>query len=211
MRNDTGTKDLIFREAFRLFMIKPYELVTICDLEKATKMTRGAIFYYAKNKNHLFQQVMKNYFLTSQNSFTKFGQDILKQDMTLLEFINFFIDCTEKTVEKTYTFAKMDTKDAQKSNPERYYLSLVLIAGHYMKKYDKAMAEINNTDKSIWSHFIQKAIDNGEIQQNTDVELYVELFFCIFRGKAFIDAQDKGLDVKKLKQLLLEVYYTKKI
>jgi hypothetical protein len=51
------TEDKIYREAYKLFVSKPYELVTVRDLEHAINMTRGAIFHYVKDKEQLFREV----------------------------------------------------------------------------------------------------------------------------------------------------------
>ena len=207
MRKSNDTKDLIFKTAFQLFISKPYESVTVRDLEKYTEMTRGAVFYYAENKQKLFAEVMKNYFLTIQSPFTKFGHDILTQDMPLLQFINHFIECTAKVIETLASYGSIELKGkSKKANAERFYLSLVLTGGYYMKKFDKTMQEILEIDKQIWSHFLQKAINNGEIRPNIDVKLIGELFICTYRGKAFIDAQRNGLNLKELKNLFLGIY-----
>lgn len=211
MRKSNVTKELIFKTAFQLFITKPYESVTVRDLEKSTEMTRGAVFYYAKNKQKLFSEVMQTYFLTIQNPYTKFGRDILNREMSLLEFINYFIESTEKTIETLETHVEFGKKiKSKRTRADRFYLSLVLTGGYYMRKFDKIMQEIIEIDKSIWSHFVQKAIDSGEIKSNTDVKLFGELFLCIYRGKAFIDAQSNGLNIKEMKKLFLGIYSTMK-
>jgi AcrR family transcriptional regulator len=55
------TKDFIIKESFKLFAYKRYEQVTVPDLERATKISRGSIFYYLKNKEHLFKKVLDRY------------------------------------------------------------------------------------------------------------------------------------------------------
>ena len=207
MRRSNGTKELIFETAFQLFISKPYESVTVRDLEKSTEMTRGAVFYYAENKQKLFAEVMKSYFFTIQNPYSKFGKNILELDMSLKQFINYFIECTEKTIEQLVSYGALDkTNKSKKAIADRFYLSLVLTGGYYMKKFDKTMQDIIKTDKSIWGHFIQKAIDSGEIKPDTDVKLFAELFLCVYRGKAFVDAQCNGLDIRELSRLFGGVY-----
>ena len=209
MRKSNVTKDLIFKTAFQLFITKPYESVTVRDLEKSTEMTRGAVFYYAENKQKLFAEVMKTYFLAIQSPYVKFGRDILTRDMSLLQFINHFIECSAKVIETLTSYGAIEQKSkSKKAIADRFYLSLVLTGGHYMKKFDKTMQEIIELDKSIWSHFLQKAIDNCEIRPDVDVKLFGELFLSIYRGKAFIDAQRSGLNLKELKNLFLGLYNT---
>ena len=42
--------DYILQEAFKLFLSKEYVNVTTGDLEEATGITRGSIYYRTKNK-----------------------------------------------------------------------------------------------------------------------------------------------------------------
>ncbi|MFT0573948.1 TetR/AcrR family transcriptional regulator [Bacteroides thetaiotaomicron] len=57
-----NSRDLILKEAFKLFLQKNVEKVTVPDLEKATGVQRGAIFYHFKDKEALFVEVIDQYF-----------------------------------------------------------------------------------------------------------------------------------------------------
>ncbi|MBD5200679.1 MAG: TetR/AcrR family transcriptional regulator, partial [Bacteroidales bacterium] len=54
-------QDRLFNAAFKLFLLHQYKGVTLTDIEKETGMTRGAIFYHAKNKEDLYRKVVKRY------------------------------------------------------------------------------------------------------------------------------------------------------
>ena len=60
-------KEQLYREAFKLFLLNPFEAVSITDIENASGMTRGAITYYAKDKLGLFYSVVKYYLVDAQN------------------------------------------------------------------------------------------------------------------------------------------------
>ena len=45
-----SSKDLILKEAFKLFLQKNVEKVTVPELERVTKLQRGAIFFTLKIK-----------------------------------------------------------------------------------------------------------------------------------------------------------------
>lgn len=59
-------KDILYEKAFTLFLQHQYDGVSLSDIEKATNMTRGAIFYYHTSKLDLFKAVMKYYFINRQ-------------------------------------------------------------------------------------------------------------------------------------------------
>lgn len=64
-----NSRDLILKEAFKLFLQKNVEKVTVPDLEKATGVQRGAIFYHFKDKQALFVEVIERYFFSKLNIF----------------------------------------------------------------------------------------------------------------------------------------------
>ena len=51
----------LFRVAFKMFILKSFDGVSIPDIEKATGFTRGTIFHYADTKLDLFRQVVEYY------------------------------------------------------------------------------------------------------------------------------------------------------
>ena len=46
--NKNNRKEHLYAMAFKLFLTKQYEGVSISDIEKESGMTRGAITYYSK-------------------------------------------------------------------------------------------------------------------------------------------------------------------
>lgn len=62
-----SNKEHLYKAAFRVFLSKRFERVTISDIEKESGMTRGAVFYYAKTKLDLFKQVVEEYVVDYQN------------------------------------------------------------------------------------------------------------------------------------------------
>ena len=50
----------LYHEAFKLFLSKPFEAVSIADIEEASGMTRGAITYDAKEKIGFLYSVVKH-------------------------------------------------------------------------------------------------------------------------------------------------------
>ncbi|MDR2126647.1 MAG: TetR/AcrR family transcriptional regulator [Prevotellaceae bacterium] len=201
----TNTEEKLYKEAFKLFLTKPYELVTVRDLEKAIGMTRGAIFYYVKDKETLFKEVIERYYLKIQTLYYKVGEDILEQDITLLEFIDLFVAGVDKTAKKIYGFVGNSDKTTF-PNTDRSYISLLLSTGYYIGSFNEKMSNIFQIDKNTWSYFIQKAIEKGEVKPNTDTKLLGELFTYTYLGMALNDSIKDGVDTKRLKELLLELY-----
>lgn len=70
-----SSKDLILKEAFKLFLQKNVEKVTVPELERVTKLQRGAIFYHFKNKEAIFKEVIEIYFFSPINIFYPVNSD----------------------------------------------------------------------------------------------------------------------------------------
>ena len=57
-----NSRELILKEAFKLFLQRNVEKVTVPELERVTKLQRGAIFYHYKDKETIFKEVIAKYF-----------------------------------------------------------------------------------------------------------------------------------------------------
>lgn len=75
--NKNNRKDHLYAVAFKLFLTKHYDAVSISDIENESGMTRGAITYYGKDKRGLFYDVVRHYLIDSQNLDFKLKRQIL--------------------------------------------------------------------------------------------------------------------------------------
>lgn len=95
-----NSRNLILKEAFKLFLQKNVEKVTVPDLEKATGVQRGAIFYHFKDKETLFIEVIKQYFFSKLNIFhplnpessSSINEYIQKKNQHLCYITNWFVE-----------------------------------------------------------------------------------------------------------------------
>ena len=56
--NSNETRNQILDETFKLFLVNNWETITIEKIEHQMGRTRGAIFYFFKNKKNLFEKVI---------------------------------------------------------------------------------------------------------------------------------------------------------
>lgn len=202
-----NTLEKIYEEAFKLFMTKHYELVTIRDLEQAIGMTRGAIFYYAKDKEDLFRKVIDKYFLESQTLHSKIDYSKVESDMTLKEFISEYVKGVDSVAKRVYKTAMGNLrKKSQMSNIDRSYLSLVLNIGYYYPDFNKRMNEIFGLEIKEWETVIRNAVSTGEIRTDVDPKIVAKQFHFIFHGLAFNSALEDGIRSTDLEALYLSLY-----
>ena len=166
MKQDT--KDLILKESFKLFAYKRYEQVTVSDLERATKLTRGAIFYYMKNKEHLFIEVLDKYMLISYAPQADDGQ------LTLLSYIDLFVEQLKKT--------KKQMSSVGVKNMNFAYANIANQAIYYYPDFAKQVKEKDDKELKSWVNILQNAIQSGEVNAAIDVESVANIFQHTFTG-----------------------------
>lgn len=143
-----SSREIILKEAFKLFLQRNVEKVTVPDLEKATGVQRGAIFYHFKDKETLFIEVVKKYFFSELNIFyplnpdgiSSFEEYIQEKEKHLNYIINWFLN------------------ENLALNPYASFFHLSSQANLYYPTFKNEMFGLLNMDKLYW----QKAaeIDN---------------------------------------------------
>ena len=166
MKQDT--KDLILKESFKLFAWKRYEQVTVSDLERVTKLTRGAIFYYMKNKEHLFIEVLDKYML-SRNS-----PQVDYEQATLLSYIDLFIEQIKKSKKQMNLLGVKNMNFA--------YANIANQAIYYYPEFTKQVKEKDDEELQNWIKILQQAVKSGEIIDTIDIESVANIFQQTYSG-----------------------------
>lgn len=200
--NKNNRKEQLYHEAFKLFLSKPFEAVSIADIEEASGMTRGAITYYAKDKLGLFYSVVKHYLVDTQN----LKQKITKTEfVSLKEFLEEYVNCCQETMNR---FSDVDKKV---QNASRAYASLILQICKYFPDLHAQYLENRNQEIIMWIGILQKAIENKEIRSDIDIMNTARNFMNIFYGQSYLDSLSAGLNVVELKMQLMNLYKLLKI
>lgn len=199
--NKNNRKAHLFQTAFKLFLIKGYEGVSISDIEKESGMTRGAITYYGEDKLGLFYNVVKEYLIQLQSLDTKLGQ---RDFNSMKDFIESYVAGAQRTMDYLHSF------DPTVKNGSRCYISLALQICDYFPDLHEAYLRNLNQELLTWIDVIQKAREKGEIRGNIDVINMAKIFMDVFSGRSFFDALTTGLNTVELKMQLLTLYDTLK-
>ena len=90
-----------------------YKNVALNDIEKASGLTRGAVFYYARNKEALFREIIDNYLFNSKIAEDKqrFINNEHEAGKSLHEFIHRyvkFIDSKMQELEKELEMSRAE-------------------------------------------------------------------------------------------------------
>ena len=195
--NKNNRKEQLYHEAFKLFLSKPFEAVSIADIESASGMTRGAITYYAKDKLGLFYSVVKHYLVDTQN---------LKQKITQTEFDSMkdFIEAYVNGCQETMNRFNDVGKNVQ--NASRAYMSLILQICKYFPDLHSQYLENRNQEVIIWIGVLQIAIERKEIKSDIDIMNTARNFMNLFYGQSYIDSLSVGLNTVELRMQLMNLY-----
>lgn len=195
MSDKQDTKSKILQGAFKLFLQKNYEKVTIADIERCIGMTRGAIFYHVKDKNELFTQVIDTYILETQNIKNKFK---FKTGCSLKEFIDNYLEGVRETMTKLELLGI--------NNGHRAYFGLIYQAVQYYPDFDKLITKLFYQDYELWYEVVLRAFNSKEIKQDIIVDSVARQFRYIYSGLSFEDSLKQGLDITALQQLYNNYY-----
>lgn len=188
------TKERIIEEAFKLFLYHNFEKVSIIDLEKAIGKTRGAIFYFYKNKKELFNEVVDTYIIKTQDPSEKFKFDT---EISLEQFIYQYINGINTTMSKMLSLSVV--------NIYKGYFTLYLQASRIYPNFAEIMTKNFVEETNLWEKVIIRAVQTNEIK-GVNTRHYATIFRSCFLGLAFDRCLSYGLNTEELLAIYQDIY-----
>jgi len=163
------TKDIIIDQAYKLFLSKSYESVSISDISKSIGLTKGALYHHFLNKEELFKAVIDKYM-------TIIGMGDLKEDISLSEFIQSSTAYVKQIVQKACI-------NDGPFIPVQYISLLIDALRHYPGFGDRFE---HMADKEIIKvkFILDQAVKSEEIREDINTSLLALNFFSISTGVA---------------------------
>ena len=190
----------LFRVAFKMFILKSFDGVSIPDIEKATGFTRGTIFHYADTKLDLFRQVVEYYVLERQDIERKIQ---VADDCTLRQFIDTYAKGVERTMEALHEIVGMDVPMRDCS---RAYLNMMSQMSVLLPEIHKTFLNAMAKEERLWIEVIGRGVESGELCSDVQPAILAKIMMSLFYGRAFQDSLINGMDPKLLKEEMLAVY-----
>lgn len=190
----------LFRVAFKMFILKSFDGVSIPDIEKATGFTRGTIFHYADTKLDLFRQVVEYYVLERQDIERKIQ---VADDCTLRQFIDTYAKGVERTMEALHEIIGMDVPMRDCS---RAYLNMASQVSVLLPEVHKAFLNAMAKEERLWIEVIGRGVESGELCSDVQPAILAKIMMSLFYGRAFQDSLINSMDPKLLKEEMLAVY-----
>lgn len=189
------SRQKILMEAFRLFATMPYEQVSFSVMEKEIGISRGSMVYYFKNKEGLFQEVLKT--LVYGTSSIKAVPEAYK--LSLCSFYNYFIEILKREQEKIKQSGIVNLNEA--------LIRIESSALSYAENFKELTAQWFDEEQQIWKKVIDNAISTGEIKVNVDSAVLSHVFEDCYLGNAFkgVFSYD-GYKIEELKREFDQIY-----
>ena len=198
------TRDELLIAAFRLFMSVNYEKASFAELGKMLGMSKAGIFKYYKNKQELFIAVVDKFWFSTQNPRNKFTEI----NGTFAEFIDEYVRGVQRTMDILGNLVDVGgDKVAQgKFSYHAQYFHFLFQVLQYDPDAEEKLRNLVASDYAYWRAAIQRAIDNGELRKDVDVEDAVVMFRQVYMGLSFEMSFLGGLDTERLAKHLNAVY-----
>jgi TetR/AcrR family transcriptional regulator, transcriptional repressor for nem operon len=161
------TRDYIIDHAYKLFLYKSYEAVSISDISHSIGLTKGALYHHFLNKEDLFKAVIDKYL-------SVIGLVDLRTDITLEELVQYSIQHVKKIV---YTICVDDTTFIPVN-----YLSLLIDALRHYPGYAEAAEPFFTSVINNLKTILDNAVKNGEIREDINTHVTALNFFSISVG-----------------------------
>ena len=164
-------RDKILLKALELYMVEGYANVSITDLQSALDMGRGTLYYYFKDKDELFQEVVDMFLIKpKQRSLERVRESATIPDMidAMLYYLNqlqeFYDQVENKNINTSNVVTVMYT--AYSRFPELY----------------KKARRLYEHELSLWIQAIKNSMHNGDIRGNVPIETTAHMFLHIKDG-----------------------------
>lgn len=195
-KTDKGqhTKELILEKAFRLFMLRGYEKATIAELIAISGMSRGAIFYYAKDKLSLYKAIIDKFILSAEARPHMVKHD---ENTSLLEFIHIHVRGIDRMLN--------DYMQSTDYTPVRYF-NMLYQAAIYYPEFSQKITEVFHREDETWKKIIQRDIQRGILRKDIDIRRTIDYFRRSYMGLSMEASFTRMLDTNVLLDLYLEIY-----
>jgi len=192
-------KEQIIYKALELYLLHGYENVSITDLQSALDMGRGTMYYYFKNKDEIYIEIVNRFFLRPKQEMLRLPDEIRVPDMieALLRYFRFLEE----------SLMELENRNINTSN----VIMLLYTAYHRFPELYRRAYRLYATEQSLWQRALRNSMIAGDVRRNIPLAETAALFTQIKDG---YDAGQSGKQmdfamVRKQYQLLYNLIKSK--
>lgn len=164
-------REKILLKALELYMIEGYANVSITDLQSALNMGRGTLYYYFKDKDELFQEVVDEFLIKPKQR----ALDRVKDTATIPEMIEAMLSYLDKLREFR------DQVDNKNINTSNVVMVMYTAYSRFPELYRKAR-KMYESEYNHWIQVIKNSMRAGEVRGDVFIETTAQMFLHIKDG-----------------------------
>ena len=164
-------RDKILLKALELYMVEGYANVSITDLQAALDMGRGTLYYYFKDKDELFQEVVDMFLIKPKQR----ALDRVRDGGTIPDMIDAMLYYLNQLRE---FYDQVENKNINTSN----VVTVMYTAYSRFPELYKKARRLYEHELSLWVQAIKNSMHNGEIRGNVPIETTAHMFLHIKDG-----------------------------
>ena len=164
-------RDKILLKAVELYMIEGYANVSITDLQAALDMGRGTLYYYFKDKDNLFQEVVDVFLIKPKQR----ALDRVKDTVTIPEMIEAMLYYLNQLQE---FYNQVENKNINTSN----VVTMMYTAYSKFPELFKKARRMYEHELNLWIQAIKNSMRAGEVRGNVPIETTAHMFLHIKDG-----------------------------
>ena len=164
-------RDKILLKALELYMVEGYANVSITDLQSALDMGRGTLYYYFKDKDELFQEVVDMFLIKPKHR----ALDRVRETATIPDMIDAMLYYLNQLQE---FYNQVENKNINTSN----VVTVMYTAYSRFPELFKKARRLYEHELSLWVQAIKNSMHNGDIRGNVPIETTAHMFLHIKDG-----------------------------
>ena len=164
-------RDKILLKALELYMVEGYANVSITDLQAALDMGRGTLYYYFKDKDELFQEVVDMFLIKPKQH----ALERVRESATIPDMIDAMLYYLNQLQE---FYNQVENKNINTSN----VVTVMYTAYSRFPELYKKARRLYEHELSLWIQAIKNSMHNGDIRGNVPIETTAHMFLHIKDG-----------------------------
>lgn len=175
-------KEDIVNKSFLLFLNKGYKACSLKDLEKATGLTKGAFYYYFRNKEEILKVGIEKYLAAT----SEISEEEFLQIGSLREYIRVMVERKEQNAERLQALFDFFIIEVA-------FFQLVLEVGDLFPAYRSRIDELSKDRLARWEYMILKAKQQGEIRADLDTTVLARNLMSVSTSMLNIELGSENL------------------
>jgi len=156
----TELREEIIKKAFLQFLNRGYKACSLKTLEQATGLTKGAFYYYFKDKKEILEAGMERYFSVMKEE----SEEDVERVTSLREYIDLVIRNKEESADASQRVFGCFMLEV-------LFFQLVLEVAPIFPEFRERIYTISKRRLANWEYVILKAKQSGEIRETLDTSV----------------------------------------